>query len=217
MHPTRRHASGHKPRRGHYTSRCKHWSGLSQGRCRRKLTCLPPSEPCQHIARLGEATIPADANTGQAPHCAHKEACSPFILLWGRSCTTHGFLIKNLLKTIDFHWFFFAFLCSGNIPAPGASGDGFGGPGAFFFAYSRTAIWALFAKQEGHQIASTITTCTRTDEEPCIPGPLCSCTDTDLFGTLLPAGRSNFGGSPRAQSYMIRPDLVDTATWESGR
>ena len=32
MHPTRRHASGHKPRRGHYTSRCKHWSGLSQGR-----------------------------------------------------------------------------------------------------------------------------------------------------------------------------------------
>ena len=68
MHPTRRHASGHKPRRGHYTSRCKHWSGLSQGRCRRKLTCLPPSEPCQHIARLGEATIPADANTGQAPH-----------------------------------------------------------------------------------------------------------------------------------------------------
>ena len=31
-----------------------------------------------------------------------------------------------------------------------------------------------------------------------------------LFGTLLPAGRSNFGGSPRAQSYMIRPDLVDT-------
>ena len=27
MHPTRRHASGHKPRRGHYTSRCKDWSG----------------------------------------------------------------------------------------------------------------------------------------------------------------------------------------------
>ena len=31
-----------------------------------------------------------------------------------------------------------------------------------------------------------------------------------LFGTLLPAGRSNFGGSPRTQSYMIRPDLVDS-------
>ena len=28
--------------------------------------------------------------------------------------------------------FFFAFLCSGNTPAPGASGDGFGGPGAYF-------------------------------------------------------------------------------------
>ena len=89
-HPTRRHASDHKPRRGHYTSRCKHWSGLSQGRCRRKLTCLPPSKPCQHIARLGEATIPADANTGQAPYCAHKEACFPFILLWRRSCTPQG-------------------------------------------------------------------------------------------------------------------------------
>ena len=43
-----------------------------------------------HIARLGEATIPADANTGQAPHCARKEACSPFILLWTRSCTAQG-------------------------------------------------------------------------------------------------------------------------------
>ena len=49
------------------TSRCKHWSGLSQGHCRRKLTCLPPSEPCQHITSLGEATIPADADTAQAP------------------------------------------------------------------------------------------------------------------------------------------------------
>ena len=36
------------------------------------------------------------------------------------------------LKTFDFHLFFFAFLCSGNTPAPGASGDGFGGPGAYF-------------------------------------------------------------------------------------
>ena len=44
----------------------------------------------EHIASLGEATIPADANTGQAPHCAHKEACSPFILLWRRSCTPQG-------------------------------------------------------------------------------------------------------------------------------
>ena len=32
-----------------------------------------------------------------------------------------------------------------------------------------------------------------------------------LFGSVFPAGRSNFGGSPRAQSYMIRPDLTDTA------
>ena len=68
MHPIRRHASDHKPGQGHHTSRCKHWSGLSQGHCRRKLTCLPPSEPCQHITCLGEAAIPADANIGQAPH-----------------------------------------------------------------------------------------------------------------------------------------------------
>ena len=83
-------------------------------------------------------------------------------------------------------------------PGSGSFGGRVWGPRCIFFAYSRTAIWALFAKQEGHQIASTITTCTRTNEEPCIPGPLCSCTDTDLCGTLLPAGRSNFGGSPRA-------------------
>ena len=82
-------------------------------------------------------------------------------------------------------------------PGSGSFGGRVWGPRCIFFAYSRTAIWALFAKQEGHQIASTITTCTRTNEEPCIPGPLCSCTDTDLFWTLLPAGRSNFGGSPR--------------------
>ena len=37
----------------------------------------------------------------------------------------------------------------------------------------------------------------------------------ELFGTLLPADRANFGGSPRAQSYMIRTDLTDTrfAAW----
>ena len=85
----------------------------------------------------------------------------------------------------------------------GSFGGRVWGPRCIFFAYSRTAIWALFAKQEGHQIASTITTCTRTNEEPCIPGPLCSCTDRDLFGTLLPAGRSNFGGSPGAQSLLL--------------
>ena len=88
-------------------------------------------------------------------------------------------------------------------PGSGSFGGWVWGPGCIFFAYSRTAIWALFAKQEGHQIASTITTCTRTNEEPCIPGPLCSCTDTDLCGTLLPAGRSNFGGSLRAQSLLL--------------
>ena len=32
----------------------------------------------------------------------------------------------------------------------------------------------------------------------------------ELFGTLLPADRANFGGSPRTQSYMISTDLVDT-------
>ena len=85
----------------------------------------------------------------------------------------------------------------------GSFGGRVWGPRCIFFAYSRTAIWALFAKQEGHQIASTITTCTRTDEEPCIPGPLCSCTDTALFGTLLPAGSSDFGGPPRANSILL--------------
>ena len=88
-------------------------------------------------------------------------------------------------------------------PGSGSFGGRVWGLRCIFFVHSRTVIWALFAKQEGHQIASTITTCTRTNEEPCIPGPLCSCTDTDLCGTLLPAGRSNFGGSPRAQSLLL--------------
>ena len=95
-------------------------------------------------------------------------------------------------------------------PGSGSYGERVWGPRYILSAYSSTTIWALFAKQQGHQIASIITTCTRTDEEPCIPGPLCSCTDRDLFGTLLPAGRSNFGGSPRAQSHMVNTDLADT-------
>ena len=85
---------------------------------------------------------------------------------------------------------FCVFLCSGNTPDPGASRDGFEGPSAYFSCVAAP-------KQQGHQIASIITTCTRTDEEPCIPGPLCSCTDTALFGILLPAGSSDFGGPPR--------------------
>ena len=39
----------------------------------------------------------------------------------------------------------------------------------------------------------------------------------ELFGTLLPADRANFGGSPRAQSYMIRTDLTDTRVGRPGR
>ena len=40
----------------------------------------------------------------------------------------------------------------------------------------------------------------------------------ELFGTLLPADRANFGGSPRAQSHMVSTDLIDTAVsnWRSG-
>ena len=95
----------------------------------------------------------------------------------------------------------------------GSFGGRVWGPRCIFFVYSSITIWALFAKQQGHQIASLITTCTRTNEEPCIPGPLCSCTDTDLFGTLLPAGRSNFGGPPQAKPLIIYPDLVYSAVW----
>ena len=98
----------------------------------------------------------------------------------------------------------------------GSFGERVWGAQCIFFAYSRTAIWALFAKQEGHQIASTIATCTRTDEEPCIPGPLCSCTDGDLFGTLLPAGRS-IGGSPRAQSLLLAYRSRRHTRWALGR
>ena len=38
----------------------------------------------------------------------------------------------------------------------------------------------------------------------------------ELFGTLLPADRANFGGSPRAQSYMISTDLGDTPVSDTG-
>ena len=126
MHPTRRHASGHKPRRGHYTSRCKHWSGLSQGHCRRKLTCLPPSEPCQHIARLGEATIPADANTGQAPDCAHKRG----IRLQAQLRLAHGSLRDPTLTVL------------------GAQGQK--------DSRRKHWICANLTKAAGHQMASTI-------------------------------------------------------------
>ena len=38
----------------------------------------------------------------------------------------------------------------------------------------------------------------------------------ELFGTLLPADRANFGGSPRAQSHMVSTDLGDTGIWRLG-
>ena len=101
-------------------------------------------------------------------------------------------------------------------PGSGSFGARFWGARCIFFVYSSTTIWALFAKQQGHQIASIITTCTRTDEEPCIPGPLCSCTDTALFGTLLPAGSSDFGGAPAQIAYLSYPDLTDTVIRRSG-
>ena len=100
-------------------------------------------------------------------------------------------------------------------PGSGSFGGRVWGPRCIFFVYSSTTIWALFAKQQGHQIASTITTCTRTDEEPCIRGPLCSCTDTALFGTLLPAGSSDFGGAPRANCMFKLPRSRRPTRWPS--
>ena len=111
-----------------------------------------------------------------------------------------------------FSMLFLAFLCFSvfrQYPSSGSFGGQVWGPRCIFFVYSSTTIWALFAKQQGHQIASIITTCTRTDEEPCIPGPLCSCTDTALLGTLLPAGSSDFGGPPLANQCLETTDLVD--------
>ena len=98
-------------------------------------------------------------------------------------------------------------------PGSGSFGGRVWGARCIFFVYSSTTIWALFAKQQGHQIASTIATCTRTDEEPCIPGPLCSCTDTALFGTLLPAGSSDFGGAPRANCLSKLPRSHRHTRW----
>ena len=91
------------------------------------------------ITSLGEATIPADANTGQA--------CRRVVAV-GSSPAYHR-LRRQLGESCD------AFLCSGNIPAPGRFRDGFG-------------RW-----------------------RPRVPD--------ELFGTLLPADRANFGGSPRAE------------------
>ena len=99
-------------------------------------------------------------------------------------------------------------------PGSECFGDGFGSPGAYFL-YSSTTIWGLLAKQQGHQIAIAITTCTRTDEEPCIPGPLCSRTHTALFGTLLPTGSSNFGGPPAQIAYLSYP--LKSKSKSSGR
>ena len=107
-----------------------------------------------------------------------------------------------------FRCFFSAFICFSmfrQYPGSRSFGGRVWGPRCIFFVYRRTTIWALFAKQQGHQIASIIMTCTRTDEEPCIPGPLCSCTDTALFWTLLPAGSSDFGGPPRTISLLKLP------------
>ena len=143
--------------------------------------------------------------------CSANEGCSfrlelgdlPFLVSWFSM-----FFLRVVFVFLCFYAFFFVFSMFFLVflrvsvfrqyPGSGSFGGRVWGPRCIFFVYSSTTIWALFAKQQGHQIASTIATCTRTDEEPCIRGPLCSCTDTALFGTLLPAGRSNSGGPPRA-------------------
>ena len=54
------------------------------------------SEPCQRITSLGEATIPADANTGQAPDCAHKRG----IRLQAQLRLAHGSLRDPTLMVL---------------------------------------------------------------------------------------------------------------------
>ena len=109
-----------------------------------------------------------------------------------------------------FSMFFLHFSPFRQYPSSGSFRGRVWGPQCIFFVYSRTTIWALFAKQQGHQIASIVTTCTRTDEEPCIRGPLCSCTDTDLFGSKSLRNSANCRGSPAQNPYCCIADLADT-------
>ena len=73
-------------------------------------------------------------------------------------------------------------------------------------------IWALFAKQQGHQIASIIATCTRTDEEPCIPVP--TRLFWGLYSLLVAAILEGLRGRI---SWLSYPDLADAAVWRNRR
>ena len=122
-----------KPGRGHHTSRCKHWSGPSLRPQGSMFPFHSPLEKIMHPTRrhasghkLGEATIPADANTGQAPDCAHKRG----IRLQAQLRLAHGSLRDPTLTVL------------------GAQGQK--------DSRRKHWICANLSKAAGHQMASTI-------------------------------------------------------------
>ena len=121
------------------------------------------------------------------------------------------------MKTIDFHWFFFACLCSGNIPAPGASGDGFGGPGAYFSPIAGRRSGRYLRSKRGIRLQAQL----RLAHVPTrslaflarfVPVP------TGIFlGPYSPLAGAILEGPPAHNPYCWRTDLVNTGIQALGR
>ena len=113
--------------------------------------------------------------------------------------------------------FFFAFLCSGNIPAPGASGDGFGGPGAYFSPIAGRRSGRYLRSKRGIRLQAQLRLAHVPTRSLAFLARFAPVPTRIFVGPYSPLAGAILEGPPAHNPYCWRTDLDDTATLRPGR
>ena len=117
------------------------------------------------------------------------------------------------LVFLGFSWFFFAFLCSGNTPAPGASGDGFGGPGAYFSPIAGRRSGRYLRSKRGIRLQAQLRLAHVPTRSLAFLARFAPVPTRIFLGPYSPLAAAILEGPRGRFPYLSYPDLVDTDFW----
>ena len=112
-----------------------------------------------------------------------------------------------------FSWLFFVFPCSGNTPAPGASGDGFGGPGAYFSPIAGRRSGRYLRSKRGIRLQAQLRLAHVPTRSLAFLARFAPVPTRLFLGLYSPLAAAILEG-PRGQTpYLSYPDLVEGPRW----
>ena len=122
-----------------------------------------------------------------------------------------------LIETMDIDWFFFAFPCSGNTPAPGASGDRFGGPGAYFSPIAGRRSGRYLRSKRGIRLQAQLRLAHVPTRSLAFLARFAPVPTRIFVGPYSPLAGAILEGPRGHNPYCWRTDLDDTETWANRR